>query len=404
MKILWASPNLLHPTTKGGQIRTLEILRRLHQRHEIHYVTFTDEDSSGIEQSREYCSRLHTVRRLLPEKTSARFAAQLVKGLFAEWPVAISRYHSPAMLRLIDSLLGPGSAERFDCAVCDFLAPASHFRDLKRCILFQHNVETMIWRRHAEHAADPLRRHYFQLQARRMSAYEGSACRSAGHVISVSAVDSQLMRSMFGVTRISETPTGVDVDYFAPPSSPPPVADLVFTGSMDYLPNIDGVTYFAREILPLIRQRRPDCSVVVAGRTPSPEILALARQDTKIQVTGTIPDIRPYLWGSAVSIVPLRVGGGTRLKIYESMAAKAAVVSTTVGAEGLSVHPPHDIRIADTPESFASQCVELLENRPERLRLAEAGWRMVSSECSWEQVTRRFEQILEAGPSVHPQP
>jgi glycosyltransferase involved in cell wall biosynthesis len=135
------------------------------------------------------------------------------------------------------------------------------------------------------------------------------------------------------------------------------------------------------------------------GRRPTPKILQYAKDDPRVRVTGTVPDVRPYLWDAAVSIVPLRIGSGTRLKIYESMAAKVPVISTTVGAEGLEIHPPHDIRIADTPAEFARQCLELLENADTRRSIAYAGWELVSSRFSWEQVTREFETLLTSSSS-----
>jgi glycosyltransferase involved in cell wall biosynthesis len=173
-----------------------------------------------------------------------------------------------------------------------------------------------------------------------------------------------------------------------------PSADLVFVGSMDWLPNIDAVLYFVREILPLIRRQRPETTLAIVGRTPPHKIAQLTVADPKIQVTGTVPDIRPYLWGCAVSIVPLRIGGGTRLKIYEAMAAKIPVVSTTIGAEGLSVNPPNDIRLADTPADFAAQCLELLANPTLRTDLSDAAWNMVNDNFSWGHVARCFEDIM----------
>jgi glycosyltransferase involved in cell wall biosynthesis len=177
-------------------------------------------------------------------------------------------------------------------------------------------------------------------------------------------------------------------------------ADLVFIGSMDWLPNVDGVTYFVREVLPLIRRRRPEATLAIVGRTPPAGVTQLAAEDARIRVTGTVPDIRPWLWGSAIAIVPLRIGGGTRLKIYEAMAAKIPVVSTTIGAEGLSVNPPHDIRIADTPEEFAARCEELLKSCEERARLATAAWEMVNARFSWEKVSRCFERVMLDGPRI----
>jgi len=234
--------------------------------------------------------------------------------------------------------------------------------------------------------------------AERMLEYEGRVCRAAGHIVAVSTVDAEVMRSLYGVTRVTEIPTGVDIEFFAPPPDPAPAADLVFVGAMDWMANIDGITHFAEQILPLIRRRRPDCTLAIAGRTPDAKILELAERDPKIRVTGTVPDIRPYLWGSRVAIVPLRVGGGTRLKIYEAMAAKVPVVSTGVGAEGLEFEPEENIRIADQPEEFARHCLELLESPFQRQRMAEAAWEMVARRFSWQQVARCFEKILEIAP------
>jgi glycosyltransferase involved in cell wall biosynthesis len=297
------------------------------------------------------------------------------------------------MRELLRTLL---ERERYDSVVCDFLTPAPNFASLRDCVLFQHNVETMIWRRHAEHARDPLRRLFFRVQAERMEVWERRACREAGHVIAVSPQDAETMRSMFGVERISWIPTGVDVDYFRPPATAPETADLIFLGSMDWMPNTDGVGYFVEEILPLIRRRKPEVTVAVVGRKPGAEIVALGARDGKIRVTGTVADVRPWLWGAKVSIVPLRIGGGTRLKIYESMAAGVPVVSTTVGAEGLDVRHGENIRIADTAEAFASECVDLLEDEPGRRRLARAASEVVASRFSWETISRQFEQVLTA--------
>jgi glycosyltransferase involved in cell wall biosynthesis len=332
------------------------------------------------------------VPHVIPSKRSLAFAGQLATGLFARLPLAVSRYESAAMRRKISELI---RSERFDSVVCDFLAPAANFENPGDCVLFQHNVETIIWQRHVQNASDPLRKAYFGLQATRMFAFERDICRSAAGVVAVSDADASLMQSMFGVPRVSAVPTGVDVDYFTPRETPAEaVADLMFVGSMDWMPNSDGVLFFVNEILPLIRRKRPNCSLAIVGRAPGPEIRALAGRDPHIKVTGTVADVRPYLWGSAVSIVPLRIGGGTRLKIYESMAARTPVVSTTIGAEGLSVESPTDIRLADTPEAFADMCLDLLNDRAERKRIADAGWDLVSTKFSWDHVVRCFEQAI----------
>ncbi len=396
MKILWVTPNFLHPTTKGGQIRTLGILRCLSRTHEIHYVAFEDPaNPEGPARAGEYSFRSYPFRHAVTDKRSLRFAAELAAGVVAPLPLAIRRFRSAGLETFLRELM---ERESFDRIVVDFLVMAASFPDLGRSFLFQHNVETMIWRRHAGHARDPVRKLYLNMQARRMFAFEQAACRSAGHVIAVSPADADLMREMYGAPRISEIPTGVDLDHFSPPEESPELSDLVFLGSMDWMPNVDGVHHFVREVLPLIRQSRPGTTLTIVGRMPPPGIVDLGRADPGIRVTGTVPDVRPYLWGSAVSIVPLRVGGGTRLKIYESMAARIPVVATTVGAEGLEVHPGSDILIADEPGELAARCLELLEQPEEARRLARCAYAMVAANFSWEQVACRFLRILEDAP------
>lgn len=399
MRILWVNNIFLHPTTKGGQIRTLEMLRRLHRRHEIHYIAFdAGESEEAVPRSKEYCTAVHPVRFTIAGKSSPRFYGQLAQGLLSAMPVVVARKESPAMRREIDRLLG---AYKFDSVVCDFLTPAVNFRSLRDVVLFQHNVETTIWDRRAENVRGAIEGWFLRRQARLVREYEGRKCREAAHVAAVSEEDAQRMRDMFGVQGVTPIPTGVDIEQFAPSVPLPsglPSNELVFVGSMDWLPNVDGMRWFIADVLPLIRARRPDCRVVIAGRKPPEEVLGWARQDKLLTVTGTVPDIRPYLWGAAVSIVPLRIGGGTRLKIYEAMAAKVPVVSTMIGAEGLSIDPPRNILLADSAEDFARDCLRLLDSAAEREAIAKAGFAMVAGQFSWEQVTRLFEDILLAHP------
>jgi polysaccharide biosynthesis protein PslH len=392
MKTLWVNTNFMHPTTKGGQIRTLEMLRHLHRRHEIHYVAIANPaHPEGPARAHEYAHKAYPFEHRIPDKTSAAFYLELARGLVSSVPVAVERFHPPGMRSFLDGLM---RREKFDCAVVDHLAPTAYFPDLARAVFFQHNVETTIWRRHVEHASDPITRAYFKLQADRMYRYERRVSREAGHIVAVSETDAAEMRRLFDVDRVTAIPTGVNIEFFLPPEPRPTSvsADLVFVGSMDWLPNVDGVLYFVREILPLIRKQRPETTLAIVGRTPPPKIAELA--GPQIVITGTVPDIRPYLWGSAVSIVPLRIGGGTRLKIYEAMAAKIPVVSTTIGAEGLTVHPPGDIRIADTPQAFAEQCLDLLADPVARSRVSTAAWEMVNANFSWDQVSRAFERVM----------
>lgn len=393
MKILWVNADFLHPTTRGGQIRTLETLKRLHQRHEIHYAALLRPSARGaLERSVEYCTKAYPVAHQAPPNFTPRFWRQICESHFSKLPVAVLRYRSDALKRQVENLT---QRKKFDVIVCDFLFSAANVPDPGAAVLFQHNVESIIWKRRAEYARSHFLKRYFQGQYQRMLRYEERMCHAMKRIVAVSQGDAKTMQSLYGIPSVAAVPTGVDLDFFAPPpNAPPPTTDLVFLGSMDWRPNIDGIHWFVADILPLIRRRRPECSVAVAGRNPPAEILRLAQADARIHVTGTLADVRPYLWDSAVSIVPLRIGGGTRLKIYEAMAAKVPVVSTTIGAEGLDVRDGENIVHADSPEAFAERCLALLGCAEARRKQSQAAWEMVSACYSWEAVSRKFELLL----------
>lgn len=200
---------------------------------------------------------------------------------------------------------------------------------------------------------------------------------------------------MFGIESVSSVPTGVDVEFFAPRGDAPQISDIVFCGSMDWLPNVDAALFFLSEVLPTIRERLPGITFTIAGRSPDAKVLKAVKGLKGVFVTGKVEDMRPYLWGSKISVVPIRIGGGTRLKIYECMAAGVPVVSTSVGAEGLRYQDGKDIVIVDDPGGFAAACVRLLTDDQARRAIAHNALVRAQSEFSWEAVSREFEAILE---------
>ena len=396
MRILWVKTDFLHPTRSGGQIRTLETLKRLHQRHEIHFAALDlPAPGLGLQRASEYCTKAYAVSHPVPRKSGPRYWAELATGPWTNMPLPMLRYRSPALLRLVDTIT---RLNKFDAIVCDFLASAANVPDLGNAVLFQHNVESTIWKRHTEQAPSPWRRAYSRGQYERMLRYEAEVCRAAKKIIAVSGEDARAMQSFYGATGVCSVPTGVDIEYFAPPggagSSTKPARDLVFVGAMDWRPNIDGLKWFAGRVLPLIRRHRPSCSLAVVGCRPTAEVRQLAERDPHMQLTGTVDDVRPYLWESAVSIVPLRIGGGTRLKIYEAMAARIPVVSTSVGSEGLDIRDGENIAIADSPQQFAPACLALLEDADARRRMAASAWETIAACYSWEIVSKKFERLL----------
>ncbi|MGH9801140.1 MAG: glycosyltransferase, partial [Blastocatellia bacterium] len=369
MKILWVKTELLHPVDKGGKIRTYEMLKQLKRDHHVTYLALDDgtaspaESKDAREQAAEYCHEL--VR--IPHRTSAKFSAgfyvELFQNLFSRLPYAVKKYESPEMRREITRLV---EQNKPDVVVCDFLAPSINVPENPGCatVLFQHNVEAMIWRRHYETQTNPLKRLYLYGQWRKTRALEKAECHRYDHVIAVSQEDSEMIRHDYGVEAVSDVPTGVDTEFFRPQTTAQPEpASLVFTGSMDWLPNVDAINWFCEEVLPLVRAKVPNVKLTVVGRKPGRELLELSERDSLIVVTGRVDDVRPFMENAAAYIVPIRIGGGTRLKIYEAMAMEKPMVSTTVGAEGLQVRDGEELLIADTSVSFADAVARVLADR-----------------------------------------
>jgi len=258
-------------------------------------------------------------------------------------------------------------------------------------VLFEHNVEAMIWQRHAAVPQHPVRRAYMRLQWQRMLRYEARECRRFAHVIAVSAVDAQVIRGEYAAASVGHVPTGVDLEYFSSSRRRPQQSrELVFIGSMDWMPNDDGIRWFAQEIFGRIQERVSGARLTVVGRAPSPAIRELAARNSAIEVTGTVADVRPYLERAGVSVVPLRIGGGTRLKIYEMMAMGVPVVSTAIGAEGLPIRHDEHLLIADSADEQVSAICTLLTDRARASRLAVAARRHVQEHCSWDAVAESF--------------
>jgi glycosyltransferase involved in cell wall biosynthesis len=268
-------------------------------------------------------------------------------------------------------------------------------------VLFQHNVEAMIWKRHYEVQTATARKAYLYRQWQKMRAFEAKACPQFDSVIAVSREDRDQMQQEYGLENVFDVPTGVDTAYFRPrgriETRP---HHLVFTGSMDWLPNEDGIRYFTEQIMPRIKQSVPDVTLTVVGRDPYPSLVELSKRDPSVTVTGRVDDVRPYMEEAAVYIVPLRIGGGTRLKIYEAMAMEKPVVSTTIGAEGLPVTDGEEIVLADTPESFAQAVVELLKQQNLSAEIGARAAAKVRAEFGWESVADSFAAICERAMAV----
>jgi len=399
MNILWLNSGLLLPLDKGGKLRTWHLMRHLARRHDITYLSFAEPSDIASGRNRdgmgEVCSRLETIPRSDAEKGTWRFYADAAKYLVDPAPYAVAKYHSPAYRARVEQLL---ATDRFDVVICDFLPPVVNLPDRLPCpaIVFTHNVEAEIWRRHAENASNPVSRQLLTQQWSRMLRFEGEALARFDLVLAVSDADRKTFerlypRSLSAAVHVVQT--GVDTSFFTPDHGTPERAHIVFTGSMDWLPNEDGMVYFCREILPRIREAEPDAALSIIGRSPTPAVRRLA-DIQNVEVTGRVDDVRPHVARGAVYVVPLRIGGGTRLKIFEAMAMGKAVVSTTIGAEGLPVTSGHDVMIADDPERFAQAVVHLMRDVQARQSLESAARRLVVERHDWSAVSTDFEAAI----------
>jgi len=380
MNVLVLVRDLPWPPNTGARLRTLNLLSRLAHRHRITMVGYSRGDGA------EYASQaeeLHCLVAVPPphQPSGLRMHAQLVANVASPLPYAVSKHLSIAMRQAVTALL---EEREFDLVHCDSL-PLAGYAALATGIpkvLTEHNVEAELWQRRAKHAAGSLRRAFERMQYVKMRRFEASACRLFDHCIAVSELDAATLRTAYGLRNVSVILNGVDTDLFAPTQAPTVPGRLVFTGSMDWFPNEDAMHLFASSIWPEIRRRRPHASMAVVGRRPSQALRRLCA-DKGLLVTGEVPDVRPYLAEAEAVVVPLRIGGGTRLKILEAMAMGKPVISSTVGAEGLAVTNGRDILLADEPAEFAEAVARVLTNPGLARSLGARGRELVERTYDW---------------------
>jgi len=403
MRVLWVKAGKLLPVDTGGKIRSYNILRWLAKDHELTLFSYYGgrRDLSYEAALPEQFRQARVVYTAAVDSDGFLGMVDYLYRLPRLAPYSVSKFTHPAVRKLIASQL---SSRRFDVAVCDFLAPSLNFPETLPipCLLFQHNVESSLWRRRAGTESHPVRKLSYTFESARMLRYERRTLARFHHIVAVSENDRQKMLEMDPECEISVVPTGVDTQQFqvAPPSSATPPR-IVFTGSMDWEPNIDAVEYFCGQIWPRVLAEFPDAIFQVVGRNPFAKVQRLASES--VQITGTVPSVTDYLRDAAVVVVPLRIGGGTRLKIYEAMAMGKALVSTSIGAEGLGVQNGRDLLLADDASSFAEVILLLLRDGQVRRRFEQAAVQL-ASQFDWSVVAGQFAGVLQkiSGASAGP--
>lgn len=395
MKILFISARLCFPMNTGAKIRAYHLLRTLASRHDVTLVTYY-----GKKEEERYFPFLEEMGITLvplfnPGIDSPLTAGSLVRGCFGSLPLTIAKYQGKRMTATVASLL----PNNFDAIHCEHLhvSPCIEGGEVP-LVLDAHNVESQIAGRYASAERNLLKRLLLDWNHRRLLRYESQTVRSCDLVLAVSDEDRDVFRAFGAGEAVRVLENGVDIDYFRPGCSREGNS-LVFVGSMDWRPNISGIEYFLDEIFPLVRQARSEVSIAIVGKDPPDSLARRADLERGVVVTGTVSDVRPYLEAAAVCIVPLRIGGGTRLKVLEGFAMGKAVVSTSLGCEGIACRNGEHLIVADNPRSFAQAVLDLLADPGKRRLLGENARKLAAQRYSWDALGEKlldyYEEIRE---------
>ena len=397
LKILLAFPRPLVPADTGGKIRSLQIFSRLAKRAEVHAISLAnpDTDAAGMAEMHRMFASYTPVTWKESVKYSGQFYRELLANQFSPLPYFIAKCCMPEFIGALKSQTETGKC---DLLFCDFLQTAAPALNLpmRPRVVFEHNVEYLLRKRQWQTETAPLKKMIFSSEWKKTLKIETRICQSFDHVIAVSDEDRRMFEKDLGAKEVSTIPTGVDGEYFQPLPVPQVAGRLAFVGSMDWYPNEDGVIWFIREVYPRIRAAVPGASFEVIGRNPPAPVKAAAAAEQGITLTGRVDDVRPHLAEAEVVVVPLRVGGGTRIKIPEAMAMAKAVISTTIGAEGLPFRDAHELRLADEPEAFARAVSELLLDSGRRNAIETAARERVLRDHDWQSVVDKVEATLAA--------
>lgn len=393
-RLAFVSPSFLFPNDTGGRIRTTNILRGL--KNGAFEVTLLSPASAA--QQAEWAQALHGVcdRFVGWAPARARPRWQRAVDLWGALPVNVAADRTAAGQEAVRRTLGGG---RFDVVVFDFVHAAVLRPEQvdAATVCFTHNVEAEIFARHGRQATNPLMRSVWLSQHAKMQRFEHEQLRRFTSVVAVSERDADFFRERYGLRSVFTIPTGVDLDFFsweAPPliddAHPPTV---VFTGSMDWDANIDGVRHFLTEAWPLIHTQRPEARFVIVGRRPPAALVEQARSLPGVSCTGFVDDVRPHVHAAHAFVIPLRVGGGTRIKAFEAMAMGCPVVSTSIGIEGLDVMPGEHFLQQDDAPGLARAVLDLLADSSKRAELSHRARRCVEERFGHRVAAQVFEQI-----------
>ena len=393
MKILAVTTRSPWPLHEGRALRTYNILREIARNHEVHLATFlqAQEEIDGLHEMRAFCADVYG-EPLYIDHPRRELAVDLAADLVSGAPILATKYRRAKMLARVSEWL---KTRDYDVLHLDMLHLGEYasLAGQTPVVLVEHNVEAVIIERRIETTRNPLARAYLKYQHGKIARYEKRICESVDEVVTVSELDSEQLQELAPGGSYTAVANGVDSNYFSSQGVAKKPGALVYVGGLNWFPNLDAIRYFTADVLPLIAKRVPHVSLTVVGKLPSEATAAEFKHLPNVKLTGTVDDVRPYIDAASAYVVPLRIGGGTRLKILDALSMSQALVSTSVGCEGLTVTPGEHLLVADDPQAFADAVVNVLSN-PELARaMGAAGRSRVCSHYDWPSIARRHEAV-----------
>ncbi|MCL6511776.1 MAG: glycosyltransferase [Anaerolineae bacterium] len=403
MRLLFLTPQLPYPPRQGTALRNWGLISHLATRHEVWLLSFDERPANAGHELPEPLRRScqHVVTVPIPQRAPADRLRTLATS---QLPDMAWRLWSPAFAQALSDYL---REHRFDVLQVEgielarYMPGAARSPHRARYVFDEHNAEYLLQKRTFQaDARDPRRWHgaaYSFVQWQRLRAFERRALLAADAVLCVSSEDANALRRLAPTIQPHVIHNGIDVaDYatFSAPTSDSRLPTVVFTGKMDFRPNVDAVLWFAQRVWPTVKQAHPRARWLIVGQKPSPR-LELLRADPDIALTGQVEDVRPYIGQADVYVAPLLAGGGTRFKLLEAMAMRRAIVSTSLGCEGFPVTSGREVIIADRPHEFAGAVIELLRSETHRAALGESAYRFVSATYDWRVIVPRLEEVYE---------
>jgi len=389
------SPDLNYPPIYGGRIRRYNLLKYLSKNNNITLLSFikTKEDLRNIEGIKEYCNAVETVlisSNSVKDRLISKFRKAFLYRFFF-YPEIVLSFYSKKMKKKIKELL---SKSHYDLVLIEYWYMGQYVDSCKKFItvLDEVDVEFLRWQQLVEIEKDIAKRRYALSLYRRVKRYELKVVKKFDSILAVTSKDKDILIKYNRDLNISVIPPCVDTSYFKPATVQNNSKSLVFVGSMSAIFNSDAMLYFCREILPLILKKIPEVHLYIVGLNPPQEIINLA--DKNVTITGTVDDIRPYVYKASVFVAPLRFGSGIKGKVLEAMALGRPVVTTSIGAQGLSVVSGKHLIIEDDHQKFAAKTIELLSNDDLRQKLIKNGLKLVNEKYTWDMIIPELNKIL----------